>query len=80
MGDLPTGMTWAQAIGGLMILLGTGGIVIVLAEMLCGMIDLQRREPESEDQSDADADAIVRDLAAEIEAEAAAAVKRCGVR
>ena len=73
-------MSWHEAIGGLMILLGTGGIVIVLAEMLCGMIDLQRREPDSEDQSDADADAIVRDLATEIEREAAAAVKRCGVR
>ena len=73
-------MSWHEWLGGLMILLGIGGIVIVLAEMLCGMIDLQRREPDSEDQSDADADAVVRDLAAEIEAEAAAAVKRCGVR
>ena len=73
-------MSWQEWLGGLMILLGIGGIVIVLAEMLCGMIDLQRREPESADQSDAEADAIVRDLAAEIEAEAAAAVKRCGVR
>ena len=73
-------MTWAQAIGGLMVLLGIGGIVIVLAEMLCGMIDLQRREPDSEDQSDADADAIVRDLAAEIESEAARIAKRCEVR
>ena len=73
-------MSWHEWLGGLMILLGIGGIVIVLAEMLCGMIDLHRREPDSEDQSDADADAIVRDLAAEIEAEAAAAVKRCGVR
>ena len=73
-------MSWQESLGGLMILLGIGGIVIVLAEMLCGMIDLPRREPESENQSDADADAIVRDLAAEIEAEAAAAVKRCGVR
>ena len=73
-------MSWHEWIGGLMILLGIGGALIILAELLCGMVDLQRREPESEDQSDADADAIVRDLAAEIEAEAAAAVKRCGVR
>ena len=73
-------MSWHEWIGGLMILLGIGGALIILAELLCGMVDLQRREPDSEDQSDADADAIVRDLAAEIEAEAAAAVKRCGVR
>ena len=73
-------MSWHEWLGGLMILLGIGGIVIVLAEMLCGMIDLQRIEPESEDQSDADADAIVRDLAAEVEAEAARIAKRCEVR
>ena len=39
-------MTWAQAIGGLMILLGTGGALIVLAELLCGMVDLPRQTPD----------------------------------
>ena len=104
-------MSWHEWLGGLMILLGIGGIVIVLAEMLCGMIDLQRRKPESEEfeepaadsdymqnrvrqlramakrraattdpLADADADAVVSQIQREIEAEAAAAVKRCGVR
>ena len=79
MGDLPTGMTWAQAIGGLMILLGTGGALIILAELLCGMVDLPRREPDAE-ASESEADAEFRWICEEVEAEAARAAKRCEVR
>lgn len=79
MGDLPTGMTWSQAIGGLMILLGTGGALIILAELLCGMVDLPRREPDAE-TSESEADAEFRRICEEVEAEAAAAAKRCEVR
>ena len=79
MGDLPTGMTWAQAIGGLMILLGTGGALIILAELLCGMLDLPRRTPDV-DASESEADAEWRRICEEVEAEVAAAAKRCKVR
>ena len=79
MGDLPTGMTWAQAIGGLMILLGIGGAVIVLAELLCGMVDLPRRKPDTE-TDEAEADAEFRRICQEIEAEAREAAKRCAPR
>ena len=79
MGDLPTGMTWAQAIGGLMILLGTAGVVIIIAELLCGMVDLPRREPDAE-ASESEADAEFRRLCEEIEAFTAAAAKRREVR
>jgi len=41
-------MSWQEAIGGLMILLGTGGALIILAELLCGMVDLPRREPDAD--------------------------------
>ena len=79
MGDLPTGMTWAQAIGGLMILLGIGWAVIVLAEMLCGMVDLPRRKPDA-DASESESDAEFRRICEEVEAEAREAAKRCEVR
>jgi len=39
-------MSWQEAIGGLMVLLGTGGALIILAELLCGMVDLPRQSPD----------------------------------
>ena len=72
-------MSWQEAIGGLMILLGTGGIVIVLAELLCGMVDLPRREPDA-DTAESEADAEFRRICEEVEAEAEKAAKRCEVR
>ena len=72
-------MSWQEAIGGLMILLGTGGALIILAELLCGMVDLPRREPDA-DESEFEADAEFRRICEEVEAEAAAAAKRCEVR
>ena len=79
MGDLPAGMTWAQAIGGLMILLGIGGAVIILAELLCGMVDLPRRTPDT-DASESEADAEFRRICEEVQAEAREAANRCEVR
>ena len=79
MGDLPAGMTWAHAIGGLMILLGIGGAVIVVAELLCGMVDLPRRKPDT-DASESEADAEFRRICEQVDAEAAAAAKQCEVR
>ena len=35
-------MSWQEWIGSLLMLLGIGGIIIMLAEMLCGMLDLPR--------------------------------------
>ena len=72
-------MSWQEAIGGLMILLGTGGALIILAELLCGMVDLQRREPEA-DTAESEADAEFRRLCEEVEAFTAAAAKRREVR
>ena len=72
-------MTWAQAIGGLMILLGIGGVVIILAELLCGMVDLPRRKPDA-DTSESEADAEFRRLCEEVEAEAREAAKQCAPR
>ena len=72
-------MTWAQAIGGLMILLGIGGVVIIIAELLCGMVDLPRREPDAE-TAESEADAEFRRLSEEIEAEAGEAAKQCAPR
>jgi hypothetical protein len=79
MGDLPAGMTWAQAIGGLMILLGIGGAVIILAELLCRMVDLPRRKPDA-DASESESDAEFRRICEGVEAEAREAAKRCEVR
>lgn len=72
-------MSWQEAIGGLMILLGTGGALIIIAELLCGMVDLPRREPDA-DESESEADAEFRRLSEEIEAEAREAAKRCAPR
>ena len=72
-------MSWQEAIGGLMILLGIGGAVIIIAELLCGMVDLPRREPEAE-TAESVADAEFRRICEEIEAEAREAAKRCEVR
>ena len=72
-------MSWQEAIGGLMILLGIGGIVIMLAELLCGMVDLPRRKPDT-DASESEADAEFRRICEEVEAEAREAAKRCEVR
>ena len=72
-------MSWQEGIGGLMILLGTAGALIILAELLCGMVDLPRRTPDA-DTSESEADAEFRRICEEVEAEAAAAAKRCEVR
>ena len=69
-------MSWQEAIGGLMILLGTGGALIVLAELLCGMVDLPRRTPDAE-TAESEADAEFRRICEEVEAEAREAAKRC---
>ncbi len=73
-------MTWQEWIGSLLMLLGIGGIIIVLAEILCGWLKLDRKRPEPEEFADADADALVAEISREIEAEAAAIAKRCEVR
>ena len=69
-------MSWQEWIGGLMILLGTGGALIIVAELLCGMVDLPRREPDAE-TAESEADAEFRRICEEVEAEAAEAAKRC---
>ena len=73
-------MTWQEWLGSLLMLLGIGGIVILLAEALCCLLRLDRKRPEPQEFSDADADAVVRRIEREIEAEAAQIAKRCGVR
>lgn len=73
-------MTWQEWLGSLLMLLGVGGIVILLAEALCCLLGLDRKRPEPEEFSDADADAAVAAISREIEAEAAAIAKRCEVR
>jgi hypothetical protein len=72
-------VSWQEAIGGLMILLGTGGALIIIAELLCGMVDLPRRTPDAE-TSESEADAEFRRICKEVEAEAREAAKRCEVR
>ena len=67
-------MTWQEWLGGLLMLLGIGGIIIVLAEMLCGWLGLDRKRPEPAEFTDADA--VVAEISREIEAEAAAIAKR----
>ena len=69
-------MTWQDWLGGLLMLLGVGGIVIVLAEALCGLLKIDRKRPEPQEFADADADAVVSRLSREIEAEAAAIATR----
>ena len=67
-------MSWQEWLGGLLMLLGIGGIIIVLAEMLCGWLGLDRKRPEPAEFEDADA--LVAAISREIEAEAAAIAKR----
>ena len=64
-------MTWQEWLGSLLMLLGIGGIVILLAEALCCLLGivillaealccllgLDRKRPEPEEFQDADADA-----------------------
>lgn len=73
-------MTWQEWLGSLLMLLGIGGMVILLAEILCGWLGLDRKRPEPEKFTDADADAVVSNICREIEAEAAQIAKRCEVR
>ena len=73
-------MSWQEWLGSLLMLLGIGGIVILLAEALCCLLRLDRKRPEPEEFTDADADAVVSQIQREIEAEAAAIAKRCEVR
>ena len=72
-------MSWQEWLGSLFMLLGIGGIIIMLAEMLCGMLDLPRHTPDV-DASESEADAEWRRICEEVEAEVAAAAKRCKVR
>lgn len=75
-------MTWQEWLGSLLMLLGIGGIVILLAEALCCLLGLDRKRPEPEEftDADADADALVAQIEREIEAEAAQIARRCEVR
>lgn len=73
-------MTWQEWLGSLLMLLGIGGIVILLAEALCCLLGLDRKRPEPEEFQDADADAVVAQIEREIEAEAARIARRCEVR
>lgn len=57
-------------------LLGIGGVCIVLAEMLCRSLGLDRVAAKPEEYDDADA--TFRQIEAEIEREAAQIAKRCG--
>ena len=45
-------MSWQEWLGSLLMLLGIGGIVIVLAEALCGLLKLDRKRPEPEEFED----------------------------
>ena len=69
-------MSWQEWLGSLLMLLGIGGIVIMLAEMLCGWLRLDRKRPTPEEFEGADADALVAQIQREIKAEAAAIAKR----
>ena len=73
-------MSWQEWLGSLLMLLGIGGIVILLAEALCCLLRLDRKRPEPQEFADADADAVVSQIQREIEAEAARIAKRCEVR
>ena len=57
-------------------LLGIGGVCVVLAELLCRSLGLDRVAAKPEEYDDVDA--TVRQIEAEIEAEAAQIAKRCG--
>ena len=50
-------MTWQEWLGSLLMLLGFGGIVILLAEALCGLLRLDRKRPEPQEfEEPADSD------------------------
>ena len=53
-------MVW---LGGLLMLLGIGGACIILAEMLCRSLGLDRVAASPEEHDDADAQAMYEDLA-----------------
>ena len=59
-------------------LLAIGGVCVVLAEMLCRSLRLDRVQATPEEHDDADAQAMYEDLAREMEREAAQIAKRCG--
>ena len=42
-------MTWQEWLGSLLVLMGIGGIIIMLAEMLCGLLKLDRKRPDPEE-------------------------------
>ena len=73
-------MTWQEWLGSLLMLLGIGGIVILLAEALCCMLGLDRERPEPEEFTDTDAlaqaDALFEKIDEQIRAEAARSAKR----
>jgi hypothetical protein len=73
-------MSWREWLGSLLMLLGIGGIVILLAEALCGWLRLDRKRPDPEEFTDADAlaqaDALFARLDDQIRAEAAQIAKR----
>jgi hypothetical protein len=87
-------MSWQEWLGSLLMLLGIGGIVILLAEALCCLLGIvillaealccllgpDRKRPEPEEFQGADADALVAEISREIEAEAARIARRCEVR
>ena len=49
-------MSWQEWLGSLLMLLGIGGIVILLAEALCGWLRLDRKRPEPEEFEELAAD------------------------
>jgi hypothetical protein len=73
-------MTWQEWLGSLLMLLGIGGIVILLAEALCCLLGLDRKRPEPEEFTDTDAlaqaDALFAKIDDEVRAEAARIAKR----
>ena len=49
-------MTWQEWLGSLLMLLGIGGVVILLAEALCCLLRLDRKRPEPEEFEEPAAD------------------------
>ena len=74
-------MTWQEWLGGLLMLLGIGGIVILLAEALCCLLGLDRKRPEPREFEDplADVDAYFAQVDDKIRAQAAR-IAKCEVR
>ena len=71
-------MSWQEWLGSLLMLLGIGGIVILLAEALCCLLRLDRKRPEPDEFDERYSDPLVAEIAREIEAVESA--KRCEVR